>query len=154
MFYHFHNCKDNPGDLLHLRHWLQFWQGKTWIHDNLCYLTIKSDTGQHSQFVRCFFIFGKNWGIIGCFLCVNLVLWDNLQVFPVCVSTCSLITPLFWRNRKFALCLSFFLFIGELVFVFRWACFYNWKAVANSHILSKHSKTQRQQVRVQKNWKN
>ena len=28
----------------------------TWLwpdHDNLCYLTIKSDTGQHSQFLRC-----------------------------------------------------------------------------------------------------
>ena len=23
-----------------LRHWLQFWQLRTWIHDNLCYLTI------------------------------------------------------------------------------------------------------------------
>ena len=28
---------------------------RTWFHDNLCYLTIKSDTGQHSQFLRCFF---------------------------------------------------------------------------------------------------
>ena len=27
---------------------------RNWIHDNLCYLTIKSDTGQHSQFLRCF----------------------------------------------------------------------------------------------------
>ena len=25
------------------------------IHDNLCYLTIKSDIGQHSQFLRCLF---------------------------------------------------------------------------------------------------
>ena len=25
------------------------------IHDNLCYLTVKSDTGQHSQFLRCFY---------------------------------------------------------------------------------------------------
>ena len=32
----------------YLRHWLQFWQLRTWIHDNLCDLTIKSDTGQHS----------------------------------------------------------------------------------------------------------
>ena len=38
----------------HLRHWLQLWQLWTCIHDNLCYLTIKSDTGQHSQFLRCF----------------------------------------------------------------------------------------------------
>ena len=42
-------------DLWHLRHWLQFWQLRTWIHDNLCCLTIKSDIGQHSQFLRCFF---------------------------------------------------------------------------------------------------
>ena len=41
-------------DLWHLRHWLQFWQLRTWIHDNLCYLTINCDTGQHSQFLRCF----------------------------------------------------------------------------------------------------
>ena len=40
-------------DLWHLRHWLQLRQLRTWIHDNLCYLTIKSDTGQHSQFLRC-----------------------------------------------------------------------------------------------------
>ena len=26
------------------------------LHDNLCYLTIKSDTGQHSQFLRCFIL--------------------------------------------------------------------------------------------------
>ena len=27
---------------------------ETCIHDNFCYLTIKSDSGQHSQFLRCF----------------------------------------------------------------------------------------------------
>ena len=48
--------KDNPDELWHLRHWLQCWQLRTWIHDYLCYLTIKSDTGQHSQFLRCFFL--------------------------------------------------------------------------------------------------
>ena len=53
-FCHFDNWKGNPGDLWHLRHWLQFWQLRTWIHDNLCYLTINCDTGQHSQFLRCF----------------------------------------------------------------------------------------------------
>ena len=52
-FCHFDNWKENPGDLWHLRHWLQFWQLRTWIHDNLCYLTINCDTGQHSQFLRC-----------------------------------------------------------------------------------------------------
>ena len=50
-FYHFDNWKDNPGDLWHLRHWLQFWQLRTWVHDNFCYQTIKSDTGQNSQFL-------------------------------------------------------------------------------------------------------
>ena len=52
-FCHFDNWKDNPEDLWHLRHWLQFWQLRTWIHDNLYYLTINCDTGQHSQFLRC-----------------------------------------------------------------------------------------------------
>ena len=42
-------------DLWYLRHWIQFWQLGTWFHDNLCYLTIKSDTGQHSQFLRWFY---------------------------------------------------------------------------------------------------
>ena len=27
---------------------------RTWIHDNLCYLPINCNTGQHSQFLRCF----------------------------------------------------------------------------------------------------
>ena len=35
-------------DFRHLRHWLQYWQLRTWINDNLCYLTINCDTGQHS----------------------------------------------------------------------------------------------------------
>ena len=41
-------------NLWHLRLWLQYWQLRTWNHDNLCYLTINCDTGQHSQFLRCF----------------------------------------------------------------------------------------------------
>ena len=53
-FCYFDNWKDNPGDLWHLRHWLQFWQLRTWIHDNLWYLTINCDTGQHSQLLQCF----------------------------------------------------------------------------------------------------
>ena len=49
-----HNCeRTNHADLWQFRHWLQFWQLRTWIHDNLCYLTIKSDSGKHSQFLRC-----------------------------------------------------------------------------------------------------
>ena len=31
-----------------------YWQLRTWINDNLCYLIINCDTGQHSQFLRCF----------------------------------------------------------------------------------------------------
>ena len=50
------STQNNPGDLRHLRHWLQFWQLGNWIHDNLWYLTIKSDSGQHSQFLRCFIL--------------------------------------------------------------------------------------------------
>ena len=45
--------QDNPADLWQLRRWLQFLQLRTRIHDNLCYLTIKSDSGQHLQFLRC-----------------------------------------------------------------------------------------------------
>ena len=48
--------------LWHLRHWLQYRQLRTWIHDNLCYLTINCDTGQHLQFLRCF----------KCFYCMAL----------------------------------------------------------------------------------
>ena len=53
-FYNFDNWKDNPGDLWHLRYWLKCWQFRTWIRDNLCCLTFKSDTGEHSHFLRCF----------------------------------------------------------------------------------------------------
>ena len=55
-FWLFGHHGDNPGDLRNLRHWLKFRQLRTWNHDNFCYLTIKSDTGQHSQFLRCFYI--------------------------------------------------------------------------------------------------
>ena len=37
---------------------------QTWVHDNHCYLGIKSDTGQHSQFLQCFwqhFMLGFSW---------------------------------------------------------------------------------------------
>ena len=54
--------KTQSQDLWHLRHWLQFLQLRTWIHDNLCYLTIKSDTGQHSQFLRCLLHFTPFFG--------------------------------------------------------------------------------------------
>ena len=41
-------------ETLTLRQWLQYWQLRTWINDNLCYLTFNCDTGQHSQFLRRF----------------------------------------------------------------------------------------------------
>ena len=47
------NCPWQRKPKKHLRHWLQFWQLKTWIHDNLCNLTINYDNKQHSQFLRC-----------------------------------------------------------------------------------------------------
>ena len=45
--------------LIHLivdteRHWLQSWLLRIWIHENYYELTIKSGTGQHLQFLRCF----------------------------------------------------------------------------------------------------
>ena len=58
--------KSDPSDLRHLRHWLHFSQLRTWILYNLCCLTIKSDTGQHSQFLRCFLNFSLSnfWQVI------------------------------------------------------------------------------------------
>ena len=37
----------------------QFWQSRTWSHDNLCDLTIKSDAGEHTQFLQCFSFYYK-----------------------------------------------------------------------------------------------
>ena len=53
--------QDSPRDLWHLRHWLQFWQLRTWIHHNLCDLPFRSDTGQYLQFLRCLFVWSLNW---------------------------------------------------------------------------------------------
>ena len=69
-----YNGKDNPRDPGHLRHWLQFWQLRTRIHDNLWYLTINCDTGQHSQFLRCFILH------------VSLVLEQFSLRFKTCLS--------------------------------------------------------------------
>ena len=33
-----YNDKDNPRHLWQMRHWLKFWQLRTWIYDNDCYL--------------------------------------------------------------------------------------------------------------------
>ena len=65
----------------HLRHWLQFWQLRPSIHDNLCYLTIKSDTGQHSQFLQCFHVSGLKtvqtvWELSGQFQNCPIRSWE------------------------------------------------------------------------------
>ena len=48
------NDNGNPRELWPLRDRLKFWQLRTCISDNLCDLTIFSDTEQHSQFLQCF----------------------------------------------------------------------------------------------------
>ena len=82
----------------HLRHWLHIWQSRTWIHDNLCYLTIKSDTGQHSQFLRCFSStepFGRASGDFGalraqwCKFCISTEFHFSLY---------TLTTPPLWTS--------------------------------------------------------
>ena len=40
------------------------------LNDNLCYLTIKSDSGQHSQFLQCFKCV---WGLVGTIAIASLV---------------------------------------------------------------------------------
>ena len=49
----FDSDNDNPRDLWPEKLCFQFWQLRTWIHDNLCDLTIKSDTGLRSKSLRC-----------------------------------------------------------------------------------------------------
>ena len=74
------NCKDNFRDLWHLRHWLKFWQLRAWIRDNHCYLTIKSDCGQHSQFLRCFFWTRPLWQL--CNSCNVIILLSSFSLIP------------------------------------------------------------------------
>ena len=62
------NDIDNPRDLSHLRHWSQFWQLRTWFYNNLCCLTIKSNTGQHLQLLQCFFFKWKKKGGVLCIM--------------------------------------------------------------------------------------
>ena len=69
--------KDNPRGLWHLRHWLQFWQLRTWNHDNLCYLTINCDTGQHSQFLRCFI---KHVLLAGRLTRIQPFMWKKVKI--------------------------------------------------------------------------
>ena len=38
--YFFYKAQDNGNNKDNQRHWLLFWQLRTWIHDNLCDLTI------------------------------------------------------------------------------------------------------------------
>ena len=69
--------KNNPRDLLHLRHWLRFRQLRTWMYNHLGYLGIKSDIGQHSQFLRYWYfhqVIGKQFKFLfGNFLFTRLI---------------------------------------------------------------------------------
>ena len=103
-----HNDKYNPIDLWHDRHWLHFWQLRTWIHDNLCYLTIKSNTGQlHSQFLRCLFLFEGSTYKTYILLKMNLyiccfIMFKSFLVNPKLVLThpCSRALPSPGRRRR------------------------------------------------------
>ena len=82
-------------DLWHLRHWLQYWQLRTWIHDNLCYLTINWDTGQHSQFLRCFIVFIAClsfvfiWKFANCtyYIHMYILYYNDNMTFEVCANS-------------------------------------------------------------------
>ena len=69
----------------HLRHWLQYRQLRTWIHDNHCYLTIYCDTGQHSQFLRC---------LVNLAIMVNLV---NLAIPAILVKTFAFVNDMMFK---------------------------------------------------------
>ena len=77
--------KDSPGGLWHwLRHWLQFWQLRTWIHDNHCYMTINCDTMNSIC---------NSWGV--CVLCVIMKGLDLSEFWfwnyiPTCNPACGL----------------------------------------------------------------
>ena len=88
----FDNWKDSPGDLWHLRHWLQL---RTWIHGNHCYLTINCDTGQHSQFLQCLQNSIKNILIFHFF--------DKIQ-FIKCIKNVGILEKVGWRNLYRAPC--------------------------------------------------
>ena len=66
---------------------LHFRQLRTWLQDNHCDLTIKSDTLQHSQFLRCFFFF--SWFfvlyLVNCELAGDVANWSAL--FPADLSS-------------------------------------------------------------------
>ena len=93
----------DPRDLWDLRHWLQFWQLRTWFHDNLCYQTIKSDTGQHSQFLRCLLLTRLPLALVplaGSLQPPNvstsshhcwIQLWDKPLIFQDCLSLFSIL---------------------------------------------------------------
>ena len=77
-------------------HWLQFRQLRTWIHDNLCYLTIRSDTGQHSQFLRCLIYFLRMLSILWfcwesqqCVIIFRYILLLSVHVLLVSLTTMS-----------------------------------------------------------------
>ena len=58
---------------------------RTWIHDNLCYLKINCDTGQHSHFLRCFYTLRKKLYFklklpVSIFVCTHLCCWMWIHV--------------------------------------------------------------------------
>ena len=87
--------KDNLKVVWHLRHWLQFWQLNTSIHYNLCDLTIKSDTGQHLQFLQ--------WFRLSCnktFITTDLKTWHvtwNIDIISANLVPQRLCPPRRWR---------------------------------------------------------
>ena len=52
---------------------IRYWQLRTWINDNLSYLTINCDTVQHSQFSWCFKLtLKRSFAIFSAISCKNL----------------------------------------------------------------------------------
>ena len=93
----------NRRDLWHLRHWLQYWQLRTWIHDNLCYLTINCDTGQPSQFLRCFLLSIRNF-----FLSIRYILLP-IRYFLLFIKKFFAVYTVFFAVYKVS-CLWYFVF--------------------------------------------
>ena len=83
-------------DMSHLRHHLQFWQLRNWIYDNLCYLTIKSDTGQQLQFLRCLrwewwasTVLPNIWLFFTCTLRTVATWYPSTNCYQFCKKSCS-----------------------------------------------------------------
>ena len=120
--------KDNPSDFWHLRHWLQVSQLITWIHDNFCYLTIKSDTGEHLQFLLCF---NGSFGCKPTSMGQN-VLWEDLPI-----KTNKKLTM--YLNKRYIMPLSLtylYLFSRKLIAeLFQWLQSSNQSGGTNGYLL-------------------